>query len=240
MPTMNTLANSPKYSKGRHFDHEIILLCVRWYVTYKLSYRELVEMMSERGISLAHTTILRWVQRYIPEFEKRWRKTHRIVGNSWFIDETYLKVKGKWSYLYRAVDQYGHAVDFLLSQKRHQPAAKRFLRKAIVTWKQPTKLTLDKYQVNHLAIQELKETQYLTRRVEIRTAKCLTNRVERDHRRIKQRVRPMQTFQVFRNAQVTIAGIELAHQFRKEKGTRQLKQQGDSVSENQWMRLLAA
>ena len=99
---MHTLANSPKYFKRRHFDAAIILLCVRWYVTYKLSYRDLVEMMEERGISLAHTTILRWVQEYIPMFEKRWRKTHRHVGNSWYVDETYCRLKGKWVYVWTA------------------------------------------------------------------------------------------------------------------------------------------
>ena len=113
------------------------------------------------------------------------------------MDETYVKVKGKWTYLYQAVHQHSHTVDFLLSAKRDQAAATRFLRQAIVSWGRSTKLTLDKYQANHLAIQALKETQYLTRRLQIRTAKCLTNRIERDHWRIKQRVRAMQTFQVF-------------------------------------------
>lgn len=138
---MNCLPNTSKYFKGLHFNHEIIVLCVRWYVTYKLSYRDLVEMMEERGILLAHTTILRWIQHYIPQFENRWRKTHRTVGGSWYIDETYLKVKGKWTFLYRAVDRQGKTIDFLLSQKRNQATAMRFLRNAIVTWKRATKLT---------------------------------------------------------------------------------------------------
>ncbi len=196
-------------------------------------------MLEERGISLAHTTILRWVQRSIPEFEKRWRKTHRRVGNSWYVDETYWRVKGKWVYLYRAVDQHGNTVDFLLSTKRDRAAATRFLRNAIVTWRRPTKLTVDKYQANHLAIQERKATQYF-KRPTIRTTKCLTNRIERDHRRIKQRVRVMPTFQVFRNAQVTIAGIELAYQFRKENRKRTLNKRGRGVPENPWIQLLAA
>ncbi|WP_454062982.1 IS6 family transposase [Candidatus Nitrospira salsa] len=236
---MNTLSTIQKNFKGRHFDHDIILLCVRWYVTYKLSYRDLVEMMEERGISLAHTTVRRWVQHYIPKCEKYWHEMHRHVGNSWYVDETYLKMKGKWIYLYRAVDQHGNTVDFLLSAKRDTAAATRFLRKAIVSWCRPTKLTLDKYHANHLAIQELKETQYL-KRPTIRTAKCLTNRIERDHRRIKQRIRPMQAFQVFRNAQVTIAGIELAHQFRKEKHKLRIKKQSLGASESSWLKLLAA
>jgi transposase-like protein len=90
--------------RGRHFDHEIVVLCVRWYLSYKLSYRDLVAMMGERGIRLAHTTILRWVQHYTPEFEKRWNRFARTVGASWRMDETYIRVKGEWMYLYRAVD----------------------------------------------------------------------------------------------------------------------------------------
>jgi len=196
---MDPLNKTVNNFKGRHFDHDIILLCVRWYVTYKLSYRDLAEMMDERGISLAHTTILRWVQRYIPVFEKRWRNTHRNVGASWYIDETSIKVRGKWGYWYRAVDQCGSTVDLLLSAKRDQAAARRFLRKALVSWRRPNKLTLDKYQANHAAVEELKGTGYL-KRPTIHTTKCLTNRIERDHRRIKQRVRAMQTFQVFHHA----------------------------------------
>ena len=95
--------------KGRHFDQDIILLCIRWYLSFKLSSRDLVQMMTERGIVLAHTRILRWVQRYVPEFEKRWNRYARRVNGSWRCDETYIKVKGRWTYLYRAVDKYGQA-----------------------------------------------------------------------------------------------------------------------------------
>src|SRR5947209_16188616 len=94
------------------------LWCVRWYLSFKLSARDLVQMMDERGIGLAHTTILRWVQRYVPEFEKRWNLYARPVGGSWRCDETYIKVKGRWTYLYRAVDKQGRTVDFLLSERR--------------------------------------------------------------------------------------------------------------------------
>ena len=112
--------------KGRHFNHEIITLCVRWYVTYKLSYRDLVEMMAERHVDIAHTTIMRWIQRYVPEFAKRWQRYTRPVGSSWRCDETYIRIKGRWVYLYRAVDREGQTVDFFLSEHRDIAAAKRF------------------------------------------------------------------------------------------------------------------
>ena len=116
--------------KGRHFDHEIIVFCVRWYLTFKLSSRDLVQMMAERGIVLAHTTILRWVQRYVPDFEKRWNHYARPVGDSWRVDETYIKVRGQWVYLYRAVDKEGRTADFLLSKRRDVAAAKLFFSRA--------------------------------------------------------------------------------------------------------------
>jgi transposase-like protein len=141
--------------KGRHFDREIIILCVRWYLRYKLSFRDLVEMMAERGLSLAHTTIMRWIQRYAPEFEKRWNRFARSAGRSWRVDETYVKIKGRWTYLYRAVDKEGKTVDFLLRAKRDVAAAKAFFRLAFRRQgRLPLKITLDGYQASHRAAKE--------------------------------------------------------------------------------------
>ena len=117
--------------KGRHFDREVIILCVRWYLRFKLSFRDLAEMMAERGVSLAHTTIMRWIARYVPEFEKRWNRFACRVGTSWRVDDTYVKIKGRWTYLYRAVDKQGKTVDFLLRANRDVAAAKAFFRRAL-------------------------------------------------------------------------------------------------------------
>jgi transposase-like protein len=125
------LPDSATLFKGRHFDSSIIILCVRWYITYKLTYRDLRDMMAERGICLAYTTILRWVQNYAPEFEKKWNRYARSAGSSWRVDETYIRVKGEWRYPYRAVNKQGNTVDFLLSEHRDIAAAKRFFKKAI-------------------------------------------------------------------------------------------------------------
>jgi transposase-like protein len=201
--------------KGRHFDQEIVVLCVRWYLNFKLSYRDLVAMMNERSIDLAHTTILRWVQHYSPEFEKRWKRYARSVGGSWRMDETYIRVRGKWTYLYRAVDKVGKTVDFYLSRKRDVNAAKAFLRKAMKEQRIPTKITLDAYAASHRAVADLKDSGELPRRVRVRTSKYLNNAIEQDHRRIKQRLRPMLGLKTFRTAAIVIGGIELAEKIKK-------------------------
>jgi transposase-like protein len=200
---------------GRHFDREIVILCVRWYESYKLSYRDLVAMMGERGLTMAHTTIMRWEQHYSPEFQKRWRRFARTVGGSWRMDETYVRVKGEWTYLYRAVDKAGQTVDFFLSRNRDVNAAKAFLRKAMKGQRIPTKITLDAYAASHRAVSDLKQSCELPQRVLVRTSKYLNNMIEQDHRRIKQRLRPMLGLKSYRTAVVVIGGIELAEKIKK-------------------------
>jgi transposase-like protein len=200
---------------GRHFDRTTIILCVSWYITYKLSYRDLAEMMAERGVDLSHTTILRWVQRYVPEVEKRWNHYTRPVGTSWRVDETYIGVKGRWTYLYRAVDRQGKTVDFLLSEHRDIAAAKRFFTQVIHKHGPPEKITIDGYPATHTAIADLKAKEILLQGTKVRTRKYLNNLIEQDDRRVKQRIYPMLGFKRFRNAAIAITGIELSQKIRK-------------------------
>ena len=164
--------------KGRHFDVQIIILCVSWYASFKLSLRDLVIMMADRGIPLAHTTILRWIQPYLPEFEKRWSRHARPIGGSWRMDETYIKVRGRWEYLYRSVDTAGRTVDFFLSRNRDVNAAMAFLRSAMKKTRKPTKITLDAYAASHRAVREIKEAGELPQRVRVRSSQYLNNLIE--------------------------------------------------------------
>ena len=200
--------------KGRHFDRQIIVLCVRWYLRYKLSFRDLVEM--REGLSLAHTTIMRWIQRDVPEFEKRWNRFARLAGRSWRVDETYVKIKGRWTYLYRAVDKEGKTVDFLLRAKRDVAAAKAFFRRAFMRQgRLPQKITLDGYQASHRAVKEALGEHPEGNQCDIRSSKYLNNRIEQDHRSVKLRLAPMLGLKNFRQAATTIAGVELMHRIRK-------------------------
>src|SRR5271155_406764 len=195
--------------KGSHFERDVILWGVRWYVAYPISYRQLEEMMDERGVEVDHSTLNRWVLKYVPLLETRFCARKRSVGSSWRLDETYVKVKGVWKYLYRAVDKAGATVDFLLTAKRDRKAALRFLRKAIGRHGVPEKITIDKSGANTAAIVSYNVDHDTD--VEIRQVKYLNNVVEQDHRAIKRKVRAMLGFKAFRSAAITIAGIEIMH-----------------------------
>ncbi len=228
---MGKLEGRGELFAGRHFDREVIVLCVRWYLRFKLSLRDVVEMMAERGLSLAHTTIMRWVQRYTPVFEKRWRRFALAVGRSWRVDETYVKIRGEWCYLYRAVDRVGRTVDFRLSARRDVAAAKAFFRKAIKSQQgAPQAITLDGYGASHRAVRELKTDGSLPADTQLRSSKYLNNLIEQDHRCVKQRIAVMLGFKKFRHAATAIAGIELMHRIGKGQfGLRRLGVPGRAV-----------
>ncbi|WP_211256295.1 IS6 family transposase [Edaphobacter aggregans] len=169
---MAKLKGMKELCAGRHFDREIIVMRGRWYLRYKLSLRDLVEMMVERGLHIAHTTIMRWVQRYVPEFEKCWNRYARKSGRSWRVDETYLKVRGRWVYLYRAVDRDGNTFDFRLRPKQDGAAAKDFFRKAFRTQlRAPVNITLDGYAASQRAVLEISNQEEVWKRTKLRSSK---------------------------------------------------------------------
>jgi transposase-like protein len=199
--------------KGAHFPQDIILMGVRWYVAYPLSTRHGEELMEERGVEVDHSTINRWVIKYSPPLEEAFHRRKRAVWVSWRMDETYIKVKGVWCYLYRAVDKQGQTIDFLLTTQRDQEAALRFLKKAIRRHGVPEKITIDGSAANEAAIKSYNEEHGTA--IEIRKIKYLNNIVEQDHRGVKRVTCPMLGFKSFEAAQSILVGIELMHMLRK-------------------------
>ncbi|WP_242321875.1 IS6 family transposase [Bacillus cereus group sp. BfR-BA-01354] len=199
--------------KWKHYQPDIVLLIVCWYLRYNVSLQDLVEMMEERGVSLAHTTIMRYVHQYEPELNERIRKHLKPTNDSWRVDETYIKIKGQKMYLYRAVDSEGNTLDFYLSNKRDAKAAKRFLKKALASCHvtKPRIITAA-YPV---AIQKLKEENRLPYDTPLRVKKYLNNIIEQDHRFIKKRIRNMLELKSLRTATKMIAGIEIMHMIKK-------------------------
>lgn len=175
---------------------------------FPISYRDLELILQDRGVEIAHTTLFRWVRAYAPEIEKRIRPHLRASNGSWRVDETYVRVKGRWMYLYGAVDIRGHTIDFLLSTKRDAEAAKRFFRKALGQphTVDPRTITVDKNPAYPCAIEQLKENGELWRRSRLRQVKFLDNIVEQDHRRVKHLIRPGLGFGDFWTAKRTLAG----------------------------------
>jgi IS6 family transposase len=203
--------------KWKHYQPKIILLTVRWYLRYNLSFRNLVEMMEERGLSIAHTTIMRWVHQYGPQLDKKIRRHLKQTNDSWRVDETYIKVKGEWNYLYRAVDSEGNTIDFYLSKTRDKKTVKRFLKKALLSFhvSKSRVMTVDKKPTYPVAIQELIEEKCMPEGIRIRQVRYLNNIVEQDHRFIKKRVRSMLGFKSYETATYILSGIEAMHMIKK-------------------------
>jgi transposase-like protein len=203
--------------KRRRFPIAIILLCVRWYCKYGISYRNLAEMMSERGVSVHPSTIFRWVERYAPEIEKRIRPYQGPRSGSWRVDETYVRVGGKWKYLFRAVDKHGRLIAFMLSDRRNTNAAYRFLRKAIKAMSHypPSSITTDKLASYPKAIRRLQREGHLAHHVQHRTSKYLNNIIEADHGALKRVIRPTRGFQRMATASATIKGFEVMRMIRR-------------------------
>ncbi|EKN4696858.1 IS6 family transposase [Yersinia ruckeri] len=198
-----------------HYPTDVIAQCVRWYLAYALSLRNLEEMMAERGIFVDHSTLHRWVIRLVPLLDKVFRRHKRTVGRRWRMDETYIKIKGQWKYLYRAVDTAGHTIDFLLTAKRDAAAALRFFRKAIRHHGEPEVVTIDKSGANTAALARLNADKPDEEAITVRQSQYLNNLIEQDHRNIKRRSRPMLGFKSFRRAQTILAGIEPSNMIRK-------------------------
>ena len=199
--------------KRLHYPLEVILLCARWYVAYSSSLRQLEEMMSERGTSVDHSTVHCWTIKLLSVLKAGFQRSKRRVGRSWHMDETYIKVKGEWKYLYRAVDKTGNTIDFLLRAHRDKAAARRFFEQAIEQSDAPERVTTDKSGSNVAALEAINAER--KKPIVVRQIKYLNNIVEQDHRAIKRRARPMLGFKDFRCARILFSGIELMHMIRK-------------------------
>ena len=195
-----------------HYPLEVMLVCERWYAAYPLSFRNIEEMMTERGVFVDHSTLHRWSIRMLPALAAVFRRRKRPVGRSWRMDETYVKISGQWKYLYRAVDRDGDTVDLLLRTKRDHAAARASFERAIDLHGVPEKITIDKSGSNTAAITSIQADSGLP--IELRQSKYLNNLVEQDHRAVKRITRPMLGFKSFRCARILIAGIEVMHMKR--------------------------
>jgi IS6 family transposase len=218
--------------KWRHFEADIILCAVRWYLRYALSYRDVEELMRERGVRVDHTTVFRWVQRDAPELDKRCRPQLKATNDSYRVDETYIKIKKQWYYLYRAVDSTGATLDFMLSPTRDAEAAEHFFRQVLQASHTltPRVITVEKNAAYPPAFESLQQEKTLPETCQLRQCKYLNNVVEQDHRFIKRRVNPGLGFGAFVTAQRTIQGYEAIHMLHK--GQLQGVTKGDVLAQN--------
>ncbi|MBA3240336.1 MAG: IS6 family transposase, partial [Acidobacteria bacterium] len=203
--------------KWRHFEPTIIILCVRWYCRYQLSYRDVEEMMHERGLDVDHSTVFRWVQRYAPEINKRIRPHLKMSGTSYRVDETYIKVGKTCKYLSRAVDKEGQTIELMLSAKRDVSAAKRFFKKLMRAdhRRLPFSISVDKNAAYPEALSTSQAEKIVPKDCKLRRVKYLNNVIEQDHRFVKKKMRASQCFKRFHTAERTLEGIEAVNMMRK-------------------------
>jgi transposase-like protein len=195
---------------GFRFPSGVIVVAVRWYLRYGLSYRDVEELLTERGVQVDHVTVYRWVQRFTPLLAEAARPCRHAVGDRWFVDETYVKVAGHWRYVYRAIDQFGQVIDVLVSRQRDAKAARRFFQQAIGATKiTPVEVTTDQAPVYPVVLEELLPAAWH------RTDRYANNQVECDHGRLKVRLRPMRGLKQDRSARVIIAGHALVQNMRR-------------------------
>ncbi len=194
---------------GFRFRPEVITVAVRWYLRYGLSYRDVEELLAERGVAVDHVTVYRWVQRFTPLFADAARPCRHAPGDRWFVDETYVKIAGRWRYLYRAVDQYGQVIDVLLTEHRDTAAAQRFFIRALRHGPMPVEVTTDRAPAYLRVLDELVPTALHV------TEQYTNNTVEADHGRLKARLRPMRGLKRLRSASVITAGHAFIQNLRR-------------------------
>jgi transposase-like protein len=203
----STLASKPP--AGYRFPREVIAVAVRWYLRYGLSYRDVEELLAERGVIVDHVTVYRWVQTFTSEFIDAARPSRHAVGDRWFVDETYVKVAGRWTYLYRAVDQHGQVIDVLLSERRDARAARSFFTRALSAGTMPVEVTTDRAPVYPGVIEEFAPQAWHV------FERYANNVVEADHGRLKSRLRPMRGLKRIRSARTIAAGHAFVQNLRR-------------------------
>ena len=205
---MTTRAMTSSFA-GFRFPPEVISVAVRWYLRYGLSYRDVEEPLAERGVAVDHVTVYRWVQRFTPEFIEAARPCRHTPGDRWFVGETYVKVSGRWTYLYRAVDQFGQVIDVLLSARRDLAAARRFLTRALRASAVPVEVTTDRAPAYPRVLDELIPSALHT------VEQYANNPVEADHGRLKARLQPMRGLKRHRSARILAAGHAFVQNLRR-------------------------
>ncbi|MEP3331160.1 IS6 family transposase [Sedimentitalea sp.] len=214
--------------KGSQYPKNVILYAVFFYVRYAVSYRDLEEIMAERGVEVDHASLNRWVLKYAPLIAANVQARKRPTAVSWRMDETYIKVKGKWVYYYRAIDKFGKTLDFMLSEHRDEAAATAFFSRAIGNNGFPDRVVIDKRGANLAGLQNMNCLLILNGwfwLIEVLQVKYLNNIIQQDHRFIKKLTRLMKGFKSFISASATLDGIEVAHLIRK----RQFETSGQSA-----------